>query len=208
MTARPMPGPFRYDLMLLIASRGKERIFREKQVDLARLAPGESVLDVGCGTGTLAIAAARRLGSAGAVHGLDRSAALLARARKKAHKAGVDVTFELGSGEALPYPDGHFEVVLSSLVFHHLPHEVLQDSAREIRRVLKANGRLLIVDIGGVQDHGKRTMHAPHAGRVAFNLAEVAPRLSNIGLEEVESGPIDSHMTRLERLHYILATAV
>jgi ubiquinone/menaquinone biosynthesis C-methylase UbiE len=79
-----MPSPLRYDLMLWVASRGRERVFRERQVDLARIAPGEAVLDVGCGTGSLAIAAARRVGERGAVHGVDPSAELLARARKKA----------------------------------------------------------------------------------------------------------------------------
>jgi ubiquinone/menaquinone biosynthesis C-methylase UbiE len=65
--------------MLWIPSRGRERVFREKQVDLARVAPGESVLDIGRGTGTLAIAAACRLGTTGAVRGLDPSAVLLTR---------------------------------------------------------------------------------------------------------------------------------
>ena len=76
-----MPSPWRYDLMLLRATRGREGAFRKRQLDLARVASGESVLDVGCGTGTLAIAAARR---GAVVQALDPSAELLTRARRKA----------------------------------------------------------------------------------------------------------------------------
>src|SRR6478735_10495640 len=131
MTVHAMPSPLRYDLMLWIASRGRERDFRERQLNLARVAPGESVLDVGCGTGTLAIAAARRVGEGGTVTGVDPSAALLARARKKARRARSGVAFELSGGEALPFPDRSYDLVLSSLVLHHLSHDALRSSAHE-----------------------------------------------------------------------------
>jgi ubiquinone/menaquinone biosynthesis C-methylase UbiE len=202
-----MPGPLRYDLKLWVASRGRERAFRERQLDLARLTAGESVLDIGCGTGTLAIAAARRVGESGAVTGVDPSSELLARARKKARRARVDVAFETAGGENLPFPDASFDLVLSTLVFHHLPHDVLRSSAQEIRRVLKPGGRLLAVDIGGPQEDRKRTMHAPQGHQVHFDLDAVAERLPDVGLDVVETGPIESGMRRLERLRYVLARA-
>jgi ubiquinone/menaquinone biosynthesis C-methylase UbiE len=205
--SRPMPAAWRYDLMLLVASRGREGRFRKKQVELARLASGESVLDVGCGTGTLAIAAARRVGASGTVSGIDPAENLLARARGKARRARVEVDFLTGTGEALPFPDASLDVVLSTLVWHHLPHDVLRATALEMRRVLKPGGRALIVDIGGVQDAAKATMHAPHGGHGGFDLRELAPRLEPVGLTEIESGPVASGMPRLERLWYILARA-
>ena len=90
---------------------GRERAFREKLLRFARLQPGETVLDVGCGTGSLAIAAKMQVGPAGKVYGIDASPEILARARKKARKAGVEVTFEQAPGQALPFPDGHFDAV-------------------------------------------------------------------------------------------------
>ena len=204
-TARSMPSPLRYDLKIWLASRGREGAFRERQLDLAHVTVGESVLDVGCGTGTLAIAAARRVGETGSVTGVDPSLELLARARKKARRAHVSVTLETAGGERLPFPDASFDVVLSSLVFHHLAHAALRSSALEMRRVLKPGGRLLVIDIGGPQDDGKRTMHAPHGDHVQFDLDAVAERLPNHGLAVVETGPIESGMRRLERLRYILA---
>jgi ubiquinone/menaquinone biosynthesis C-methylase UbiE len=189
----PMPGPLRYDLMLWVAARGREAAFRERQLDLARVTAGESVLDVGCGTGTLAVAAARR---ATTVHGLDPSSDLLARARKKARRARLEVSFELGSGESLPYSDESFDVVLSSFVLHHLSHDALRDSARELRRVVKPTGRVLIVDTG----HG-----AAHGG--GFDLAAMAPRLAAVGLHAFESGPVDFALRGIGPVHYVLARA-
>lgn len=81
-----------YDLMVWLLTLGRERPFRERLVELARLQPGESVLDVGCGTGTLAIAAKRRVGPTGIVQGIDASPEMIARATRKANKAGVEVT--------------------------------------------------------------------------------------------------------------------
>src|SRR5262245_51748658 len=81
--------PACYDLLACIVMLGREGVFREKVIDLARLKTGDSVLDVGCGTGTLAIAAKRRLGPTSAVYGIDASPEMIARAAKKARKAGV-----------------------------------------------------------------------------------------------------------------------
>src|SRR4030095_16544466 len=115
-------GPARYyDLLAWLLMRGKEGALRERVVDLARLQSGESILDVGCGTGTLAITAKQRVGPTGAVYGIDASPEMIARARKKAKKASADVVFNYGVAEALPFPDSHFDAVLATLMLHHLP---------------------------------------------------------------------------------------
>src|SRR5215212_10881478 len=77
-----------YDLLAWTLTLGRERAFRDRLLEVARVQSGEAVLDVGCGTGTLAIAAKRRVGAAGSVHGIDASPEMIARAERKAAKAG------------------------------------------------------------------------------------------------------------------------
>jgi ubiquinone/menaquinone biosynthesis C-methylase UbiE len=144
----------RYDILAWLLTRGREPAFRERIISLARLEPGNSVLDIGCGTGTLAIAVTRHVGPTGEVRGIDPSPQMIARARRKAAKAGAHVAFELAVAEQLPFPDGRFDVVLSTLMLHHLPRKTRQQCATEIRRVLKPGGRVLAVDFGRAQQQG------------------------------------------------------
>lgn len=138
-----------YDLLLWLVMRGKEKSFRERLVQLARLGSGERVLDIGCGTGTLAIAAKQHIGTAGTVCGVDASPEMIARARKKAARAGVEVEFREGIVEALPFPDARFDIVLSTVMLHHLGPELRRQCAGEVRRVLKPGGRWFVVDFEG-----------------------------------------------------------
>ncbi len=188
-----MPSPRRYDLMLFLSTRGREGAFRTKQLDRARVASGDAVLDVGCGTGTLAIAAARR---GALVRALDPSPDLLEHARRKARRARVDVTFDLGTGESLPYADDSFDVVLSSLVLHHLSHDDLRASVQELRRVVRPSGRVFIADTGAGALHGG-----------GFDLAAVASRFEAVGLETVESGSLGSDIKLVGEMHYVLTRA-
>ena len=199
---RPMPTARRYDFKLWWASRGQEHVFRDRQVELARLAPGEAVLDLGCGTGTLAIAAAKAVGPTGSVHGLDPSLDLLTRAQKKARRADASVAFHTGTGQRLPFDDDSFDVVLCTLVFHHLSSAATRETIAEIIRVLRPAGRLLVVDIGGTQDPGRKTMH----GHAVFDLDSFLPNLGHVGLSALEHGPIESGLRGLENLTYFVAT--
>ena len=138
-----------FDSVAAVAVR--DRAIKRRVLARAEIARGEDVLDVGCGTGTLAVAAAR--GAAGVqVTGLDADAAILARARKRAAEAGLDIRFDEGTSTALPYPDESFDVVLSTLMFHHLPDDAKGETADELARVLRPGGRLVVADPGRPQD--------------------------------------------------------
>jgi SAM-dependent methyltransferase len=108
-----------------------------KLVKFARVASGQNILDVACGTGVVAVTAARR---GAIVSGLDLSPVLLERSRHNADLAGVSVAFTEGDAEALPYPDASFDVVLSQYghIFAPRPGVVLA----EMLRVLKPGGRI------------------------------------------------------------------
>ncbi|HEY3586378.1 MAG TPA: class I SAM-dependent methyltransferase [Myxococcaceae bacterium] len=106
-------------------------------VRFAAVAPGERVLDVACGTGVVAITAAR-MGAA--AEGLDLTPALLDRARQNAALAGFSIGFREGDAEALPYPDASFDVVLSQ--FGHMFAPRPEVAVSEMLRVLRPGGRL------------------------------------------------------------------
>jgi ubiquinone/menaquinone biosynthesis C-methylase UbiE len=137
-----------YDLLAWLFLHGREPAFRRRTIEIAGLTPGASVLDVGCGTGTLAIVAKEHVGASGDVRGIDASPEMIARARKKAKRAGLDVGFENAVVEAMPFADAHFDVLLCTLMLHHLPSATRGQGAREMRRVLKPGGRLVVVDFG------------------------------------------------------------
>ena len=138
-----------YDPVVAVTSR--EGAFKRRLLEHARVKDGESVLDVACGTGTLAIEVKKDRPKA-KVSALDGDKAILARARAKAKEAGVKIEFQRGLSNELPYDARSFDVVLSTLFFHHLTDEAKADSAEEIKRVLRLGGRVLIADWGRPQD--------------------------------------------------------
>jgi arsenite methyltransferase len=108
-------------------------------------APGERVLDVGCGAGVDALLAALLVGEAGRVEGLESTPEMLDRARRNAALAGLDnVAFRQGVAEALPYPDAAFDLVLSNGVFNLVPDK--ERALAEAYRVLRPGGRLRFAD--------------------------------------------------------------
>jgi len=103
-------------------------------------------LDVGCGTGVLTILAKLVVGETGIVDGIDIAPKMVMKAQKKARTAGLKIGFKTASIDALPYTDEFFDVVISSMMFHHLPLEMKKGGLREVYRVLKKGGRFFLCD--------------------------------------------------------------
>src|SRR3954447_15117072 len=138
-----------YDPVVRLTSR--EDRFKELLVEQAAPAAGQRILDLGCGTGTLAIQVKRREPGA-EVAGLDADPEMLAQAERKAERAGVEVELTEGFSTELPYEDASFDRVLSTLFFHHLDPEPKRRTAREIARVLRTGGELHVADWGKPSD--------------------------------------------------------
>ncbi len=136
-----------YDLVVKLLTLGRESRLRRQTIQQAAITSGETILDIGCGTGTLTLLAKTEAGDHGQVYGMDASPEMIAFARQKALQQQQAVDFQTGVIEALPFSDGTFDVVLSSLMFHHLPPDLKQRGLIEIHRVLKPGGRLIVVDM-------------------------------------------------------------
>ena len=184
-------GGWRYDLHGWLLDtfwfRGQGRELRRRAATLARLRPGEQVLDVGCGTGTLALEVARRVGRAGRVAGIDPSPEQIARARAKAARRRAPIEFQVGVIEKLPFADQTFEVVFSTLMMHHLPTPLKRQGLGEIARVLKPGGRLVIADFIRKQARQGRAARF-HAG--GSDLHELAALIQDVGFSLVDTEEI------------------
>jgi len=154
----------------------------------ARLEPGQRVLDVGCGTGSLALRIRNQVPRVEVI-GLDPDPKALAIARRKAERARVEVRFEEGYGDALSFADASFDRVTSSLMLHHLELATRRGMLREALRVLRPGGSLHLVDFGwsGERSDGvlARLLHsAEHLGENSD--ARVAALIGEAGFEAVE----------------------
>ncbi|HZA90506.1 MAG TPA: methyltransferase domain-containing protein [Solirubrobacterales bacterium] len=128
-----------------------ERRFKQRLLEQAAPKPGQRVLDLGCGTGTLAIMV-KGAEPAAEVVGLDADPEILERARAKAEGAGVEVQLDRGFSTELPYEEGSFDLVLSTLFFHHLTGADKRRTAEETARVLRAGGEVHVADYGRPAD--------------------------------------------------------
>jgi ubiquinone/menaquinone biosynthesis C-methylase UbiE len=185
-------SPRFYDWLTAAWCLGREGRMRERTLDLVGAAAGEHVLDVGCVTGTLALAAKRRVGGSGTVHGVDASEEMIARARKKAARSGLWVAFEVATAQALPFRDATFDVVPCTLALHHLPEPARPAAVAEMGRVLRPGGRILIVELGEARGawavlHPVALLHARKARRI---LDEAVALLERAGLGRLVTGQL------------------
>jgi ubiquinone/menaquinone biosynthesis C-methylase UbiE len=170
-----------------ILTLGRIRAVRRDVIEKAGLRPGERVLDVGTGPGYLALLAKEKVGPGGYSAGIDAAPEMIEVARGKARKSGLDVDFQAAVIEELPFPDASFDVVLSSLMMHHLPGDLKRRGLAEVRRVLRPGGRLVILDMKRPETGPAKALMPMLLHRsMPSGIQDLPPLLAETGFERIE----------------------
>jgi len=172
----------RYDLLVHGLTLGRAHTFRERMADVLGVQPGDAVLDVGCGTGDLALVLAERVGSSGTVAGIDLSPEMIRRARQKAQRQHAAIDFRVESVGALSFADASFDGVISSLAYHHFPADLKQQALVNMARLLKPGGQVCIIDMMPAANQ----QHWPAA--TLPGMQPLAESLRAAGFTEISSG--------------------
>ena len=197
-----------YDSYMRKVTLGREHVLREMTVNLAQVKPGDCVLEVGCGTGTLTLAAKRQAGPAGKVYGIDLIPGMIEHSRQKAMQAQVDITFQLGSIDDIPFSANQFDVVMCSFMIFHMSEMVRRKGITEIYRVLKPQGRLLVLDLALPTQPLPRTIaRALFRGMLQHDLQELLPLMETSGFSDIEIAQAGFRVLGLSILAFVRGSA-
>jgi ubiquinone/menaquinone biosynthesis C-methylase UbiE len=197
-----------YDSYMRKMTLGRERVLREMTVNLAQVKSGDCVLEIGCGTGTLTLAAKRQAGASGKVFGIDVIPGMIELSQRKATQANEDVTFQLGSIDDIPFSENQFNVVMCSFMIFHMSEMVRRKGIAEIYRVLKPQGRLLVLDLAlPNQGLSRAIAKTLFGGMLQHDLRELFPLMEASGFTDIEIAPAKFRVMGLSVLAFLGGSA-
>ena len=177
-----------YDLSVGLLFAGRRRRAYRTLLAAVQVRPGDVVLDVGSGPGYLARMLAEAVGPEGSVVGIDAAPEMTEYAnRKAAHLSNC--RFQPGTAESLAFPDAAFDVVVSSLVLHHLPEEARLQAVREMKRVLRPGGKVLLAEFR-IPEHGfwRRLALLTGHEEMERRVPALEPLVAAAGFQELRCG--------------------
>jgi ubiquinone/menaquinone biosynthesis C-methylase UbiE len=196
-----------YDKYMNKITLGREDALRTMTVTLAQIKPGDCVLEIGCATGTLSLAAKRQAGATGSVSGIDIIPGMIEVSRNKAAQAKLDVTFQLGNIEDIPFPNEYFDVVMCSFMIFHMSEKVRNKGIKEIYRVIKPQGRLLVLDLAlPTQPASRRILKLLLGFMLKHDLEELQPIMESSGFSQIEIAQAKFRVLGLPLLSFVRGT--
>jgi ubiquinone/menaquinone biosynthesis C-methylase UbiE len=197
-----------YDSYMRKITLGREQALRDMTVNLAQVKPGDCILEVGCGTGTLTLAAKRQAGPSGKAFGIDVIPGMIGLSQRKAAQANQDVTFQLGSIDDIPFSANQFDVVMCSFMIFHMSEMVRHKGIAEIYRVLKPQGRLLVLDLAlPPRPLAKVVAKVLLGAMLQHDLRELLPLMEASGFSEIEIAQAKYRVLGLSVLAFVRASA-
>jgi len=197
-----------YDAYMKRATFGREQALRQATVELAGVKPGDSILEVGCGTGTLTLAAKKAAGSSGKACGIDIIPGMIEASQRKAAEAKEEIDFRLAGIDSIPFPADYFDEVMCSFMIFHMSETTRQKGIPEIQRVLKPGGRLLIVDLALPTQPFQQAIAKKLLGFSADDdLHNLIPLLESTGFIGLEYGRAKFRIFGLSLIGYLRGNA-
>jgi ubiquinone/menaquinone biosynthesis C-methylase UbiE len=189
-----------YDISASLIFGGTRRRSYRQLLVASGAQSGDRVLDVGCGPGFFARMLAQTVGPKGYVVGIDAAPEMVEYATRQARSL-PNCRFQSGAAELLSFPDATFDVVVSSLMMHHLPEDLRLKAVREMRRVLQPGGTLLLADFS-IPERGAWRVIASITGHFAMQrqVSPPEPLVAEADFDDLRSGDAPPW------LHYVRAT--
>lgn len=197
-----------YDSYMRKMTLGREHTLRETTVSLAQVKPGDCVLEVGCGTGTLTLAAKRQAGPSGKAFGIDIIPGMIELSQRKAAQSNEDVTFQVGSIDDIPFSANQFDAVMCSFMIFHMSEAMRCKGIAEIYRVLNPQGRLLVLDLAlPTQPLPRAIAKMLFGGMLQHDLRELLPLMEASGFSDIETAPAKFRILGLSILAFVRGNA-